>query len=248
MRMMKSKTKPWALLAEKYRNPDWERIAHLFKIGILASLLALIGGDMLLGWGTADMSLSGMEQYFSRFLTVSDIRIFLSGLLGMIGITLETMCFFGVYRIIASVSESYAHVYRAGLIGMLAFGSFCHVMCCATIYYHNALYRIDPGISIEETMKFAKYFLLPVSEIFFVFFLVMNIVQIMAFAKGKTPYPKWCWVFTMLIGFADIVAMRLAGNRPWAYAISTGWLSIGSLVTFTGLLINMPKKRSGGMR
>ncbi len=63
-------------LNEKYRNPDWDRIAHMFKIGILASLLALIGGDMLLGWGTADMSLSGMEQYFSRYLTVSDIRIF----------------------------------------------------------------------------------------------------------------------------------------------------------------------------
>ncbi len=235
-------------LDEKYRNPDWDRIAHMFKIGILASLLALIGGDMLLGWGTADMSLSGMEQYFSRYLTVSDIRIFWSGLLGMIGITLETMCFFGVYRIIASVSESYAHVYRAGLIGMLAFGSFCHVMCCATIYYHNALYRIDPGIAIEETMKFAKYFLIPVSGIFFVFFLVMNIAQIMAFAKGKTPYPNWCWVFTMLTGIIEIAVMRLAGNRPWAYALSTGWLSIGSLVTFTGLLINMPKKISGGRR
>lgn len=235
-------------LNEKYRNPDWDRIAHLFKIGILASLLALIGGDMLLGWGTADMSLSGMEQYFSRFLTVSDIRIFWSGLLGMIGITLETMCLFGVYRIIASVSESYAHAYRAGLIGMLAFGSFCHVMCCATIYYHNALYRIDPGIAIEETMKFAKYFLIPVSGIFFVFFLVMNIVQIIAFVKGKTPYPNWCWVFTMLTGIIDLAVMKLAGNRPWAYALSTGWLSIGSFVTFTGLLINMPKKRSGGRR
>ncbi len=196
----------------------------------------------------AHMSLSGMEQYFSRYLTVSDIRIFWSGLLGMIGITLETMCFFGVYRIIASVSESYAHVYRAGLIGMLAFGSFCHVMCCATIYYHNALYRIDPGIAIEETMKFAKYFTIPVSGIFFVFFLVMNIAQIMAFAKGKTPYPNWCWVFTMLTGIIEIAVMRLAGNRPWAYALSTGWLSIGSLVTFTGLLINMPKKISGGRR
>lgn len=235
-------------LNEKYRNPDWDRIAHMFKIGILASLLALIGGDMLLGWGTADMSLSGMEQYFSRYLTVSDIRIFWSGLLGMIGITLETMCFFGVYRIMASVSESYAHVYRAGLIGMLAFGSFCHVICCATIYYHNALYRIDPGIAIEETMKFAKYFMIPVSGIFFVFFLVMNIAQIMAFAKGKTPYPKWCFIFTMLTGIIDIAVMRLAGNRPWAYALSTGWLSIGSLMTFTGLLINMPKKRSGGRR
>ncbi|MCR5603786.1 MAG: hypothetical protein K6G27_08810 [Lachnospiraceae bacterium] len=235
-------------LNEKYRNPDWDRITHMFKIGILASLFALIGGDMLLGWGTADMSLSGMEQYFSRYVTVSDIRIFWSGLLGMIRITLETMCFFGVYRIIASVSESYAHVYRAGLIGMLAFGSFCHVICCATIYYHNALYRIDPGIAIEETMKFAKYFMIPVSGIFFVFFLVMNIVQIIAFVKGKTPYPNWCWVFTMLTGVIDIAVMRLAGNRPWAYALSTGWLSIGSLVTFTGVLINMPKKRSGGRR
>ena len=84
--------------------------------------------------------------------------------------------------------------------------------------------------------------------IFFVFFLVMNIVQIMAFAKGKTPYPNWCWVFTMLTGIIDIAVMRLAGNHPWAYALSTGWLSIGSLVTFTGLLINMPKKRSGGRR
>ena len=230
-------------LNEKYRDPDWNRIAHLFKIGIFASLLALIGGDMVLGWGTADMSLSGMEQYFSRYLEVSDIRIFWSGVLGMIGITLETLCFFGVYRIIASVSDSYAHAYRAGLIGMLAFGAFCHVMCCATIYHHNALYEIDPGRAIEGTISFAKYFLIPVTIIFFAFFMVMNIVQIMAFVKGKTPYPKWCFVFTMLTGLIDIVAMRFAGNRPWAYALSTGWLSFGSLVTFTGLLINMPKER-----
>jgi len=226
-----------------YKDPDWGRIAHLFKIGIFASLLALIGGDMLLGWGTTDMSLSGMEQYFSRYADVSDARIFWSALLGMIGITLETLCFFGVYRIIASGSEKYAHAYRAGLIGMLAFGAFCHVMCCAVIYHHNVLYRIDPGISIEETMAFAKFFLMPVSVIFFVFFLIMNIVQITAFCKGVTPYPKWCGIFTMLIGFIDIIAMRFVGNQAWAYALSTGWLSFGSLVTFTGLLINMPKAR-----
>ena len=192
-------------LKEKYKNPDWDRIAHLFKIGIFASLLALIGGDMILGWGMVDMSLDGMEQYFSRYTDVSDVRIFWSGLLGMIGITLETMSFFGVYRIIASKSESYAHVYRAGLIGMLAFGAFCHVMCCVTIYHHNALYSIDPSRAIEGTIMFAKYFLIPVTVIFFVFFLVMNIVQIMAFAKGHTPYPRWCWIFTMLTGLIGLL-------------------------------------------
>ena len=41
---------------------------------------------MILGWGTVDMSLDGIEQYFSRYTDVSDVRIFWSGLLGMIGL------------------------------------------------------------------------------------------------------------------------------------------------------------------
>lgn len=224
-----------------YSKPDWDRIVHLFKLGIVASLIALIGGDMLLGWGTADLSLTGMAQYFSRYSSVSDTRIFWAATLGMIGIAIETMCFFGIYRVIVSESEKYAHAYRAGLIGMLIFGPFCHVMCCATIYHHNAVARINPDMAINEALAFAKLFLVPVTAIFFVFFMIMNIVQIMAFAKGKTPYPRWCLVFTMFLGIIDIVVMRMAGNHAWAYALATGWLSFGSLITFSGLLINLPK-------
>ena len=224
-----------------YREPDWERIAHLFKLGIAASLVALIGGDMLLGWGTVDESISGMEQYFSRYMTVSDTRIFWAALLGMIGITIETMCFFGVYRLIDSVSHKTAHAYRAGLIGVLVFGPFCHVMCCANVYVFKAVNRIKPEIAVEEALRFAKMFLIPVSAIFLLFFIIMNVVQIRAFAKGLTPYPKWCAVFCMLIGIFDIVIMKIVGNQAWACALSTGWLSIGSLVTFGGLLMNMRK-------
>ncbi|MCR4789145.1 MAG: hypothetical protein K5888_11205 [Lachnospiraceae bacterium] len=223
------------------KRPDWDRIVHLFKLGIVASLIALVGGDMLLGWGTADLSLTGMAQYFSRYSSVSDTRIFWAATLGMIGIAIETMCFFGIYRVIVSESEKYAHAYRVGLIGMLIFGPFCHVMCCATIYHHNAVARINPDMAINEALAFAKLFLVPVTAIFFVFFMIMNIVQIMAFAKGKTPYPRWCLVFTMFLGIIDIVVMRMAGNHAWAYALATGWLSVGSLITFTGLLIYMPK-------
>ncbi len=227
-------------------KPDWNRIAHLFRLGIVSSILALIGGDMLLGWGTADLSLTGLAQYFSRYSTVSDTRILWAATLGMIGIAIETICFFGVYRIIAARSEKHAHAYRAGLIGMLIFGPFCHVMCCATIYYHNAVVRMNPVMAIDEALMFAKMFLAPVSIIFFIFFMIMNIVQITAFAKGETPYPTWCMVFTMLTGIIDIVLMRMAGNHAWAYALSTGWLSIGSLITFSGLLFNMPKEKNMG--
>jgi len=104
---------------------------------------------------------------------------------------------------------------------------------------------MNPEKAIEGTINFAKYFLIPVTVIFFVFFLVMNIAQITAILTGKTPYPKWCCIFTMLTGILDIAAMRIAGNRPWAYALSTGWLSFGSFVTFTGLLINIPRAKRG---
>lgn len=115
-----------------------DRIAHLFKIGIIAAVMVLIG-DMILGWGTADVSLSGMDQYFSRYLTVSDARIVWSAVLGLIGIPLECLSYFGIYRCIAVKSEKYAHRYRSGILGMLAFGAFVHVVCCASVYLYKII-------------------------------------------------------------------------------------------------------------
>lgn len=219
---------------------DKERIAHLFKLGIISSLLAL-SADMILGWGVADESLTGLDKYFSRYLTVSDTRIVLSGVIGMIGITVETLCYFGVYRLIASRSAKLAHAYRAGLIGMIAFGPFTHVMCCASIYHLNALNKIDPSKAADGAVKFILCFLLPVTAVFFPFFLTVAAVQFKAFLKNETPYPKWCCIFSILSGLPVVLLIKLIGNYPAVYAISTGWISIGSLITFTGLLINMKK-------
>jgi len=173
---------------------DKGRSAHLFKLGIVSALLAL-AADMILGWGVADESLTGLDQYFSRYLTVSDTRIVLSAVLGMIGITVETLCCFGVYRLIASRSGKLAHAYRAGLIGMTAFGPFTHVMCCASIYHLNALNKFDPSSAAEGAVKFIICFLIPVTAVFFPFFLTVAIVQFKAFLKNETPYPKWCCIF-----------------------------------------------------
>ena len=221
---------------------DWDRITHLFKLGIIAALMVL-AGDMILGWGVTDETLTGMDAYFSRYATVSDTRVFASAILGLIGITIECLSYFGVYRLMAKKAPGYAHTYRSGLIGMLAFGAFTHVMCCATIYHLNTVNSIDSSLAVAKTMQFAKLFLLPVSGVFFVFFLIAAITQIAAFARGLTPYPKWCWVFSMLSGIVIIVIMRFAGNHPLAYAISTAWISIGALWTFGGLLAMSSKAR-----
>ena len=98
-------------------------------MGILASLIVLTG-DMLLGWGVSDPSLAEIPAMFTRYLSVSDGRIFTSALLGLVGIPIECLCWFAVYRMIKLYSDRDKHTYRAGIIGCLAFGGCgVHVPC-----------------------------------------------------------------------------------------------------------------------
>ena len=99
---------------------DWPRIRHLLKLGICGALMVL-AGDMLLGWGVGDAARPGLEGFLSAYLGLSDGRIFWSSLLGLIGIPLEALCCFAVYRLIKPFSERHAHLYRAGILGTLAF-------------------------------------------------------------------------------------------------------------------------------
>lgn len=214
---------------------DWKRIRHLFRLGIVAAVLVLVG-DMLLGWGTADPTFTGMDAYFSKYLMVSDARIFWSALLGLVGIPIEVLSYFGVYRLMADRSSKHAHAYRAGIFGMLIFGALVHVMCCAVPFYFKKRYMISPDSAVSETMKFAAYFLLPATGLFVVFFFLTAGVQISAFAKGKTPYPKWCAVFSFLFGFVVIAVMKAIGDYPLTNALSTGWISLGSIFMLCGLL------------
>lgn len=215
---------------------DLKRIRHLYRLGICAAAMVL-AGDMLLGWGTADPALTGMDAYFSKYLTVSDTRIFWSALLGLVGIPIEVLSYFGVYRLIADSSPKHAHAYRAGIFGMLIFGALVHVMCCTVPFYYKKLYAISPESAVSDTMQFAAYFLLPATAIFVVFFFLTAGVQISAFAKGKTLYPKWCAAFSFLFGFVVIAVMKVIGDYPLTNALSTGWISLGSIFMLSGLLI-----------
>ena len=120
--------------------------------------------------------------------------------------------------------------------GMLIFGVLVHVMCCAVPFYFKKRYMISPDSAVSETMKFAAYFLLPATGLFVVFFFLTAGVQISAFAKGKTPYPKWCAVFSFLFGFVVIAVMKAIGDYPLTNALSTGWISLGSIFMLSGLL------------
>ena len=67
---------------------DVPRINKLLTIGLFASLLHF-AGDMILGWGTEDETLTGIFRMLSAYISTSDGGIFASALLGLFGMVLE---------------------------------------------------------------------------------------------------------------------------------------------------------------
>jgi hypothetical protein len=91
----------------------------------------------------------------------------------------------------------------------------------------------------DLTVKFGLYFLLPAMILFLIFFFVMSSAQISAFAKGLTPYPKWCWIFSMPVGMAATMLLKFAGNDSIINGLTAAWISIGNIWMFGGLLLTM---------
>lgn len=225
---------------------DWQRILHLFKLGLIASVLVMIG-DMLLGYGVADDTLTGLEGMLSAYVGLSDGRLFWSALLGLIGIPIEGLCYFGIYRLMAAASPRHAHAYRAGILGYLIFGACgVHVPCLMACYFYKTLYAIDPALALEKSLRFGMYFMLPTFFLFFVAFCVLTGVQIHAFVTGKTPYPRWCWIFSPVLMMAVVAVLTEPFSAsPLANAIAAAWISIANIWTFGGLLLTAKKLKMG---
>ena len=226
------------------RQLDWNRIRKLFIIGLLGGCMTF-AGDWLLGYGVYDERLSGLERKLSQYLTLSDTKIFWSAFLGLIGISLEGLCYFSIYRLIES--EKYAHIFRSGVFGYLMFAACgVHVPCLSNVFFYKHMMLENSETVYDLSVKFGLYFLLPAVIMFLIFFIVMSIGQIGAFSKGLTPYPKWCWIFSLPVGMAATMLLKFTGNHAVANGLTAAWISVGNIWMFGGLLLTMrlAKRRS----
>ena len=152
------------------RALDLPRIKKLLLIGLFASVLHF-AGDMILGWGVEDETLTGIMRMLSAYTATSDGGIFAAALLGLFGMTLEGLSYFGVYRMIAPCSPESAHSFRTGIFGYLIFGA-CgfHVPTCALVF-------LTKHAGTEVVLRYAAYFVLPAFILFWVFFAVLQFTQ-----------------------------------------------------------------------
>ncbi len=221
---------------------DFPRIKKLLYIGIIASLLHLVG-DFILGWGVEDETQEGILRLFSAYISTSNGGIFAAAILGLFGMVLEGLSMFGIYRLMAEKSPKCAHGYRSGILGYLMFGA-CgyHVPFCAVTFL------LKHGFAGELVLKYALYFIVPAFILFWIFFLALSISQISAFAKGYTPYPKFAWIFCLPIGMLIAVLIGLIGNYAFNNAVFCAFLAIGNLWTFCGLLLMLKKAENNHLK
>lgn len=104
-----------------------------------------------------------------------------------------------------------------------------------------AVFLMKHGLSEALLTQYSAYFLMPPLVLFWIFFFVLMMTQIVAFRKGLTLYLKWCCVFSMGFGMLVYFLAALLGNRPLGNALRCAWLAIGNVWMFGGLLVTMKK-------
>lgn len=102
-----------------------------------------------------------------------------------------------------------------------------------------AVFLMKHGLSEALLTQYSAYFLMPPLVLFWIFFFVLVMTQIVAFRKGLTPYR--CCVFSMAFGMLVYFLAALLGNRPLGNALRCAWLAIGNVWMFGGLLVTMKK-------
>ena len=101
-------------------------------------------------------ALTGLARMLSAYTGMTDSGLLAAALLGLFGITLEGLCYFGVYRLMAERSPKYAHRYQSGILGYVIFGG-CgfHVPVCALVFLTKH------GLAAGLIEQYAAYFVWP---------------------------------------------------------------------------------------
>ena len=165
------------------------------------------------------------------------------GPLGFVGIFLEGLACFAIYRLMADAAPKYAHLYRAGIFGYIWLAPVgCHMNAGILNMAYKYLLPLDAATAELVAGRLFWGFSQPVYALLILFWVPMIVVQFMAFAKELTPYPKSAKWFNLAIGAIPALAVSgmLGDQNPLGPAIGTMFLSFGNAFTFGGLLVTLP--------
>ncbi len=219
-----------------------EKAQNRLRIGLFGAFLTLIG-DCLIGAAKFPDGANLIEGYFAIALDMPYWRPVLGGLIGFAGICLEFPGLMTICPLFREKMPRGASFYKLSMFVYLALGGGAvHLPCGAFLWICKAVTEAagqEAGHAVA--LQYLLSFLLPAAAVFGVFFIGASAVQFIAFAKGRTPFPKWYCGFNLLVGKAVFNSVRRLGNTALINGIGTSNMSLGAIVMFTALLLGWEK-------
>ena len=229
-------------------NLDRARIRKLLIIGLAASVMTGIG-DFLIGYGDETAGTGLAEVIMSSVPNLSDTQLIWGGLLGALGLFLEGLAFFAIYRLMADAAPKWAHIYRASIFGYIWLAPVgCHMNVGLLNYAYKNLLMLDADTAARAAKVMIYAFCVPLWILLIAFWLPGLIVQFKAFARGYTPYPKYAKWFHLFVGMipALVLSAVLGPHKALSAGIGTMFLRFGNAFTFGGLLATLPSQERFG--
>lgn len=218
-------------------------LRKLFIIGIIASVITVIGGELPIGWVVNPEAENEIMSMIMGYGSLSNIQLACGAFFGGIAIPLQYYGFKAVSLIIKDGgNEKTGRIVDAGAKFTAFFGGVVHVICVALMFVIRIYMPITDNIP-QDIIDFALWLVLPVSFVFMTVYTAMLIAIFIAVVKGRTFFPKWAAVFNpMLTKFIIPVISFILPNTEITNALNMADMGLGSLITFSGLLMLMEKQ------
>lgn len=225
------------------RSDEYIRLRKMFIVGIVVSLITILGGEIPIGWVVNPKADNEIFSMILGYASLSLPQLACGVFFGGIGIPLQYYGYKAIAEIILKTDcKKCAKLTEIGAKAIAFGGATVHVICIALMYIcklecSNTITKLP-----QNVIDFTLWLVLPFSAMFMTVYSVMAIAMAIPIVKGKTIFPKWAVVFNPLVAkvLIPIIAMIIP-NTKIVNGLNMADMGIGSLITFVGLLILIDK-------
>lgn len=197
-------------------------------IGIIAAIVTVFGGELPIGWYMKPEIDDMLQAQIEGYASVSMLQLACGVFFGGIGIAFQSFGYEAI-SIILSETTSCRKTAKLAHIGALfcgMFGPIVHILAIILMY-------VCKSGNMNEIMRFALYFVSPITLVFMPVYMAMMIAIFIIVIAGKTKLPRWSAFINpaVIMGLVNAITF-LAGNSHLSNSVQMANMGVGSLITF----------------
>lgn len=224
------------------------QIKKLLIIGLIASVVTVIGGELPIGWveyPAVEGDAFGMLGMLIGSGHLSLLQLACGVLFGGVGIPLQYYGFEAAAQLAAQGgSRRSAKIIHWGALATGFLGGIVHVICVALMFVCRLVCTTEMTAIPQAALDFAIWLVAPISVVFMPIYYAMCIGMFVVILKGKTCLPKWAAVFNPLAATLVVNALpMLLPGSALVNALGMANMGIGSVWMFAGFLLLLRKQK-----